>query len=105
MLAMNPTPQESFSSEGSYRPTAGGRNVCSTMASARSAGFESAKDCPSNCPGATMVSRSLSDLFIVQVLSTDQPSAAHLGRLRNPPTGPPLVLREPQFLKFGWASR
>ncbi len=29
MLAMKPTPQESFSSDGSYRPSAAGRQLCS----------------------------------------------------------------------------
>src|SRR5450755_1366881 len=38
MLAMNPTPQESFSRLGSYSPKASGRQVCSSRACSSRAG-------------------------------------------------------------------
>src|SRR5215831_13310784 len=93
MLAMKPTPQESFSSERSYRPSAGGRQLCSA------AGFElkAADDAP-----LKMSCRSNSDPLILLVLSVRLVRwlrPAHLRRSAAP-SAPRLVLREPDFLGF-----
>src|SRR6202051_5426441 len=81
MLAMKPTPQESFSSEGSYMPSGGGRQECSR---AGSTGFEAGA---ADSAAVPMFSRSNSDPLI-SILSTRlraTASSAHLGRLRHPP--------------------
>src|ERR1700761_9661431 len=103
MLAMKPTPQESFSSDGSYRPSAAGRNVCFSIGCAESVGFDAATD----SPGATMFSRSNSDRLIRCVLSINKAGRPHRQRRSLgvvAPTGPLVVLREPQFLKFRLAA-
>src|ERR1700738_2997092 len=96
MLAMKPTPQESFSSAGSYRPSAGGRQECSR---AGSAGFEAAA---ADSASVTMFSRSNSDPLISSPLNQAKGLTAVVGApwAFAAPTGPPLVLREPQFHKF-----
>ena len=95
MLAMKPTPQESFSMPRSYMPSAGGRQSCSRVLSA---GFEAAV---ADRASATMFSRSNSDPLIL-FLSIRLRASPHRRRTLAfaAPTGPPLVLREPQFLKF-----
>src|SRR3954454_24223003 len=64
MLAMKPTPQESFSIERAYMPSAGGRQLCSRGVSSSkvSAGFEAAV---ADSVSATMFSRSNSDPLIL----------------------------------------
>src|SRR5207344_1961074 len=98
MLAMKPTPQESFSRAGSYIPTAGGRQECSGGVCERSAGLEAAA---AGSTSVTTFSRSNSDPLISSPLN----KAKGLTVIGAPwafaaPTGPPLVLREPQFPKF-----
>src|SRR3979490_2233762 len=99
MLAMKPTPQESFSRLGSESPSAGGRQLNSRAGSSceASAGFEAAV---ADSAAVPMFSRSNSDPLISILLKAkghrfiDAP-----GTLAAPP-GPPLVPREPQFPKF-----
>src|SRR3954447_768184 len=83
MLAMNPTPQESFSRLGSYMPSAGGRQLCSRGPSV-SAGFEAAV---ADSKAVPMFSRSNSDPLISILLTRLRPPAspAPLGRSRHPP--------------------
>jgi hypothetical protein len=63
MLAMKPTPQESFSMPRSYMPSAGGRQLCSRAGSLIdvSSGFEAAV---ADSVSVTMFSRSNSDPLI-----------------------------------------
>src|ERR1700753_1485136 len=103
MLAMKPTPQNSFSTDGSYRPSAAGRYVCFSIACEDSAGFDAATD----SPGATMVSRSHSDPLFLRVLSINKAPGPHrrrrsLGAVA--PTGPLVILCVPRFLKFSLAA-
>src|SRR3982074_494479 len=75
---MKPTPQESFSSEGSYRPSAGGRQLCSRpglsceglsreeLSCEGSAGFEAGA---ADSASVTMFSRSNSDPLISSPLN------------------------------------
>src|SRR5690348_11704911 len=100
MLAMKPTPHESFSRLGSYMPSADGRQSCSRgessaygVACRAAAGLESgAVDSAS----VTTFWRSNSDPLISRplLISKGLASSAHLGRPAAP-TGPPLALREP----------
>src|SRR5258707_672861 len=64
MLAMKPTPQESFSRLRSYRPSAGGRQECSRAGSCVevSSGFEAAV---ADSVSVTIFSRSNSDPLIL----------------------------------------
>src|SRR6476661_1195589 len=104
MLAMKPTPQESFSSEGSYRPSASGRQVCSSVCnsvcSSRSAGFESAV---ADSVSATMCSRSNSDPLMSSLpVRASSLSSAHLGRSAAPQEkfgGSPLVLEASRIFR------
>src|SRR6202022_1116509 len=96
MLAMKPTPQESFSRLRSYRPSAGGRQLCSR---AGSAGFDAGSADSASLP-----------IFLRAPLRPPllPPSQSGWGPpvVVGPPwafaapPGPPLALREPQFHKF-----
>src|SRR5690348_474077 len=81
MFAMKPTPQESFSSDGSYRPSASGRQVCNSLRDARSAGFGCAL---ADSLPATMCSRSKSDPLILRLPVRVLLSSAHLERSAAP---------------------
>src|SRR3954451_20450718 len=98
MLAMKPTPQESFSSEGSYRPSAGGRQLNSR---AGSAGFEAAV---ADSASVTMFSRSNSDPLISDPLNKAKRLTVVVGApwAFAAPTGPPLVLASRNLIISGF---
>src|SRR5579862_4503163 len=102
MLAMKPTPQESFSSEGSYRPSAAGRNVCLSIGCVESTGFDAATD----SPGATMFSRSNSDRLILCVLSINKAFGLTVGGAALASWHPPghwSSSASRYFLNLAWA--
>src|SRR6185312_7548584 len=103
MLAMKPTPQESFSSEGSYRPTASGRKVWSSLRMSRSAGFESAL---ADSLPVTMLSRSKSDPLMSRLPIRFPLPLAHLERSAAPRKNFGVTARhqsEPYFQSSGSA--